>query len=88
MDHRRPARGVPSPFEAIDAALGDERFATWLASRRMEPTDKPVVEFDRDLWIWVVGVRFGEMLDPVVHAAYIDPMTRELFAVKEHRVAF
>jgi hypothetical protein len=83
-----PPEEFMSPFEAIDAALADERFTTWLASRRMEATDKPVVEFDRDLWIWVVGVRFGEMLDPIVHAAYIDPITHEVFAVTEHRVSF
>ena len=76
-----------SPFEAIDAALADERLSSWLVTRPLDSTQQPVVEFDRDLGFWVVGAVFGG-LDPILHAAFIDPMTREVFAVREQRVTF
>jgi hypothetical protein len=84
------ADGFLSPFQAIDVALADERLASWLVARGRSRTDAPMVEFDRDLGVWVVGVRFADEVDsqPVLHAAFIDPMTREVFAVKEHRVSF
>jgi hypothetical protein len=79
-----------SPFEAIDVALADDRFSSWLRARRGWGTDRPVVELDRDLGVWVIGVLYGDQYDfqPTLHAALIDPMTREVFAVKRHRVSF
>jgi hypothetical protein len=83
-----PPEDFLSPFEAIDVALADERLSSWLITRPLDATQQPVVEFDRDLWVWVVGSLFGDRLDPTLHAAFIDPLTHEVFAVKEHRVSF
>lgn len=73
-----------SPFEAIDAAFGDEDFTSWLRTRG--GNDNPVVEFDRDLGLWIVGLLIYKdtpSFQEILHAAYIDPYTGEVFAVKE-----
>jgi hypothetical protein len=78
--------GFLSPLEAIDAALGDERFTSWLRTRGTSGNDNPVVEIDRDLGVWVVGLliyRDSPSFQEILHAAYIDPYSGEVFAVKE-----
>jgi hypothetical protein len=76
-----------SPLEAIDAAFGDERFTSWLRTRGRN--DNPVVEFDRDLGVWVVGLLIYKdtpSFQEILHAAYIDPYSGEVFAVKESQL--
>ena len=77
-----------SPFEAIDAALMDDRFTSWLLTRPAETNANPVVEFDRDIGAWVIGLLTypeGSVFQ-ILHAAYLDPYTGEVFAVKESRL--
>lgn len=78
-----------SPFEAIDVALQDHRFATSLLTRDIPRNANEVVEFDRDLGVWVVGFVFRAepTSTEILHAAYVDPYTGEVFAVKESRLS-
>lgn len=76
-----------SPFEAIDAAFRDERFTSWLRTRG--GNDNPVVEFDRDIGVWIVGLLIYKetpSFQEILHAAYIDPYSGEVFAVKESQL--
>ena len=76
-----------SPFEAIDAAFQDVRFTSWLRTRG--GNDNPVVEFDRDIGVWIVGLLIYKdtpTFQEILHAAYVDPYSGEVFAVKESQL--
>lgn len=78
-----------SPAEAIDAALADEGFASWLLTRAPRSGANPIAEFDQDLGLWAVGLlMYRDQGDPILHAAFVDAMTGEVIAVREHRVVF
>ncbi len=77
-----------SPFEAIDVALADARLSSWLLTRPLDRTQQPIVEFDRQLGLWAVGSVFDGDLVNTLHAAFIDPITREIVTVREHSVGF
>lgn len=75
-----------SPLEAIDAAFTDDRFTAWLLTRPAVSNANPVVEFDREIGAWVVGLLMYKetpSFQEILHAAYIDPYSGEVFAVKE-----
>ena len=75
-----------SPLEAIDAAFTDDRFTSWLETRPAESDANPVVEFDRDIGAWIVGLLMYKetpSFQEILHAAYIDPYSGDVFAVKE-----
>jgi hypothetical protein len=78
-----------SPLEAIDAAFTDERFTAWLLTRPAESNANPVVEYDREIGAWVVGLLIYKetpSFQEILHAAYIDPYSGEVFAVKESQL--
>lgn len=78
-----------SPAEAIDAALADDRLASWLVTRSLRHSADAIAEYDRDLGVWAVGLlMYRDDGDPILHAAFVDPITGEVFAVREHRVEF
>ena len=64
-----------SPFEAIDVGLADARLNSWLQARPLDRTQKPIVEFDRQLGLWAVGSVFDGDLVNTLHAAFIDPIS-------------
>jgi hypothetical protein len=77
-----------SPAEAIDAALADERLASWLLTQPLR-NGNAIAEYDRDLGLWAVGLLISrDDGDPILHAAFLDPVTGEVIAVREHRVEF
>ena len=76
-----------SPAEAIDAALEDERLASWLLTRRLHYGADAIAEYDRDLGLWAVGlVMYHDDGDPILHAAFVDPVTGEVISIREHRI--
>jgi hypothetical protein len=78
-----------SPAEAIDAALADERLASWLLTRPLRSGADAIAEYDTDLGVWVVGLlTFVEDSDPVLHAAFLDAITGEVIAIREHHAPF
>jgi hypothetical protein len=78
-----------SPAEAIDAALADERLASWLVTRPFRDSADAIAEYDRDLGLWAVGLlMYQDSGSPVLHAAFVDPVTGEVIAIREHRVDF
>ena len=78
-----------SPAEAIDAALADERLASWLVTRPLKNGADAIAEYDRDLGLWAVGLlMYHDEGDPILHAAFVDPITGEVVAIREHRVTF
>ncbi len=86
-------RGRPdenlSPAEAIDAALADERLASWLVTRPIRDGADAIAEYDRDLGLWVVGLlMYRDDGQPILHAAFVDAVTGEVITVREHRVEF
>jgi hypothetical protein len=86
--HGRPDEYL-SPAEAIDAALADERLAAWLVTRSLAGNASGVAEYDADLDLWAVGLlSYRDDGDPVLHAALVDPITGEVIAIRQHRVAF
>lgn len=86
--HGRPDEYL-SPAEAIDAALADDRLASWLVTRPLHHSADAIAEYDRDLGLWAVGLlMYPDDSDPVLHAAFLDPITGEVIAIREHRVTF
>lgn len=86
-------RGRPdeylSPAEAIDAALADDRLASWLVTRSLHHSADAIAEYDRDLGLWAIGLlMYRDEGDPILHAAFLDPVTGEVIAIREHRVTF
>lgn len=86
-------RGRPdeylSPAEVIDAALADDRLASWLVTRPLRHSADAIAEYDRDLGLWAVGLlMYRDDGDPILHAAFLDPVTGEVVAIREHRVTF
>jgi hypothetical protein len=86
-------RGRPdeylSPAEAIDAALADDRLASWMVTIPLRSSADAVAEYDRDLGLWAVGLlMYRDDGDPILHAAFLDPTTGEVIAIREHRVTF
>jgi hypothetical protein len=78
-----------SPAEAIDAALGDERLASWLLTQPLQSNANAVAEYDRELGLWAVGLQlFRDDGPPILHAAYVDPISGEIIAIREHRVEY
>lgn len=77
-----------SPAEVIDAALSDERLGSWIVTRPVGHNANPIVEFDRELGFWAVGLLLEGGFEPTMHAAFVDPISGEVFAVKEHRVTY
>ena len=78
-----------SPAEVIDAALEDERLASWLVIRPLHNAADAIVEYDDDLGVWAVGLlMYDGVGDPVLHAAFVDAVTGEVIAIREHRVEF
>jgi hypothetical protein len=78
-----------SPAEAIDAALADERLSAWLLTQPLRDGADAIAEYDRDLGLCAVGLlMYHDEGDPVLHAAFLDPVTGEVVAVREHRVEF
>jgi hypothetical protein len=76
-----------SPAEAIDAALKDKEFSSWLVTRPLRNGASAITEFDRDLGIWAVGlIMFRDPGRPILHAAFIDATTGEVIAIREHPV--
>ena len=76
-----------SPAEAIDAALKDERLTSWLVTRRLHYGADAIAQYDRDLGLWAVGLlMYHDDGDPILHAAFLDPVTGEVIAIREHRV--
>jgi hypothetical protein len=83
------AEDMLSPAEAIDAALEDERLASWLITRPLHNGADAIAEYDRDLGLWAVGLlTYRDEGDPILHAAFLDPVTGEVIAIREHRVSF
>jgi len=79
---------VLSPAEAIDAALRDERLTSWLITRPLHDNADAFVQYDRDLGVWAVGLlSYRDDGDPVLHAAFLDPITGEVITVREQRVS-
>lgn len=86
--HGRPDSYL-SPAEAIDAALADERLASWLVTRPLRASADAIAEYDRDLGLWAVGLlMYRDEGDPILHAAFLDAVTGEVIAIREHRVTF
>jgi hypothetical protein len=78
-----------SPAEAIDAALKDERFTSWLVTRPLNDNADAIVQYDRDLGLWAIGLlTYRDEGDPVLHAAFLDSVTGEVIAIREQRVSF
>jgi hypothetical protein len=78
-----------SPAEAIDAALADKRFASWLVTRPLRARAAAIAEYDPDVGLWAVGLLMDqEAGDPVLHAAFLDPVTGEVITIREHRVEY
>jgi hypothetical protein len=76
-----------SPAEAIDAALKDERLASWLVTRRPHYGADAIAQYDRDLGLWAVGLlMYQGDGGPILHAAFVDPVTGEVVAIREHRI--
>jgi hypothetical protein len=86
--HGRPANYL-SPAEAIDAALADDRLASWLVTRPLRDSATAIAEYDRDLGLWAVGLlMYRDEGDPILHAAFVDAVTGDVIAIREHRVTF
>jgi hypothetical protein len=86
-------RGRPeeylSPAEAIDAALADDRLASWIVTNPLKSSADAIAEYDRDLGVWAVGLlMYRDDGGPILHAAFLDPITGEVIAIREHRVTF
>ncbi len=78
-----------SPAEAVDAALADERLASWLVTRSLAGNASMIAEYDAALDLWAVGLLwYRDDGDPVLHAALVDPISGEVIAIREYRVAF
>jgi hypothetical protein len=78
-----------SPAEVIDAALADDRFASWLITRPLRSGADAIVEYDTDLGVWAVGLlTYRDDADPVLHAAFLDAVTGEVIAIREHVAQF
>jgi hypothetical protein len=76
-----------SPAEAIDAALKDERLTSWLITRPLHDSADAIAQYDRDLGLWAVGLlTYRDEGDPILHAAFLDPITGEVIAIREQRV--
>lgn len=77
-----------SPAEVIDAALADERLAAWLVTQPLRH-GSAIAEYDRDLGMWAVGLLMSrDDGDQILHAAFVDPITGEVIAIREHRVPY
>jgi len=86
--HGRPEEYL-SPAEAIDAALMDDRLASWLVTRPLRDSATAIAEYDRDLGLWAVGLlMYRDEGDPILHAAFVDAVTGDVIAIREHRVTF
>ena len=76
-----------SPLEIIDAAVADTRLASWLVTRPLHQSAEAVADFDVNAGVWLVGLVSYEGDGRVVlHAAYVDPLSGEVFAVRESLV--
>jgi hypothetical protein len=75
-----------SPLEIIDVALQDERLTSWLLTVTPGGDVEAFVEFDRQSGVWMVGALLDTGWEPTIHVAFIDPVTGEVFAVREQRV--
>jgi hypothetical protein len=77
-----------SPFQVLDAALIDPRLGSWLLTRPLR-TDNPLVLYDPASGLWTVGILMsrdiedGENAENILHAAFVDPITGEVIAVRE-----
>ena len=86
MDRRSDAL---SPAQVIDAALADERLASWLVTRPFHSGADGIAEYDRASGLWTVGLLtfddrdYGDPPEGVLHAAFVDPITGEVVAVRE-----
>lgn len=76
-----------SPAEAIDAALADPEFADWLVVQPFRNGRDAIAEYDRETGLWVIGlIAYREDQDALLHAAFVDPVTGEIVAIREHPV--
>jgi len=78
-----------SPAAAIDAALGDERFASWLVRQAYQNGTDAIAEYDRSSGLWIIGLLIytddpaGAPWEDILHAAYVDPITGDVVAIRE-----
>jgi len=55
MKHTAKVEGL-EPFKTYQFTAGDSEAGWWSAPQTLEPTDKPVLTFFRQVWAWVLGV--------------------------------
>lgn len=78
-----------SPLQVVDAALGDDRLASWLLTRPLRSGANTVVAYDPVSGLWTVGLLVSrdrgdaDTREDILHAAFVDPITGEVIDVRE-----
>jgi len=73
-----------SPLEIIDAAVSDEQLASWLVTQPLHESADAIADYDVASGVWLVGLlTYRHNGRNVLHAAYLDAYSGEVFAIRE-----
>jgi hypothetical protein len=76
-----------APEAIVDAALADEAFASWLVEQPLRRSADAIVEYDWPSGLWIVGLAVNrEDRSPMLHAAFLDPVSGEVLMIREHPI--
>ena len=74
-----------APEAIVDAALADDAFASWLVEQPLRQSADAIVEYEWPSGLWIVGLAVNrEDRNPLLHAAFLDPVSGEVLMIREH----